>query len=330
MTTQPLVSVLMPIFNGERYLSEALNNIQNQTYSNLEIILINDGSTDSSAEIINRFVEGEPRAIAVHTKNTGLTSTLNYGLSLARGVWLARNDQDDVATLDKLERQIEMVSCNPSVVLVGSDFSTLTEETGQLRRYHLPTGHNQLVSRLRRVRGFFPHSSALFRLEVVRQIKGYDIDALYNEDWDLWLRLSELGEIGSVAESLVTIRKHPTQMTRNSGSVIPLGEAFVSSVLHYLRTDYSVQISRQSLKHWEVRRRIRETDSYHEFCKIIELQEQVRHKFTGNRTVTENVFQILLLLCSLRKHLKLLKYIVTGTTQPKLIAKVMRSRLLSM
>lgn len=329
MTTNPLVSVLIPVFNGEKYLSEALDNIGKQTYGNLEIIILNDGSTDGSGAIIDRFVESEKRAIAVHKKNTGLTDTLNHGLSLASGIWLSRNDQDDVASITKLERQMETVLGNPSLVLVGSDFSTLAEETGQIRRYHLPIGHNQLLSRLRRVRSFFPHSSALFRLDVARQVEGYDIDALYNEDWDLWLRLSELGEIGSVAESLVTIRKHQTQMTRNSGDVIPQGEAFVSSVLHFLRTDSSLQLNSQELRKLEVRRQIRETESYQKFCKVIQLQEQVQHIITGRRTLFMKSIHVLFSLILSNKSIKLLIYLVAGTTQPKLVSAMMREKLLS-
>ena len=329
MKANPLVSVLIPVFNGEKYLSEALNSIRKQTYGNLEIIILNDGSTDGSGAIIDRFVKSEKRAIAVHKKNTGLTDTLNHGLSLASGIWLSRHDQDDVASLTKLERQMETVLGNPSLVLVGSDFSTLTEETGQMRRYHLPTGHNQLVSRLRRVRSFFPHSSALFRLDVARQVEGYDIDALYNEDWDLWLRLSELGEIGSVAESLVTIRKHQTQMTRNSGDVIPQGEAFVSSVLHFLRTDPSLQLDSQDFRELKVRRQVRETDSYQKFCKVIHLQEQFQRRITGKRTLVMNSIQVLLSLILSKKPIKLLRFVVAGTTQPKLVSEAMRGKLLS-
>ena len=330
MKANPLVSVLIPVFNGEKYLSEALDNIRKQTYGNLEIIILNDGSTDGSGAIIDRFVKSEKRAIAVHKKNTGLTDTLNHGLSLASGIWLSRHDQDDVASLTKLERQMETVLGNPSLVLVGSDFSTLTEETGQMRRYHLPTGHNQLVSRLRRVRSFFPHSSALFRLDVARQVEGYAFDALYNEDWDLWLRLSELGKIGSVAESLVTIRKHQTQMTKNSGDVIPQGEAFVSSVLHFLRTDPSLELNDQNLRNLKVRRLIRETESYQKFCEIVHLQEQAQRIIMGKKAFVTKAVRVLLLLDSLSNSIKLLKYVVAGTTQPKLISVAMRQRLLLM
>lgn len=329
MKTQPLVSVLVPIFNGQRYLSQALDSLQNQTYNNLEIILINDGSTDGSAAIIDSFGGNEKRAVVVHKKNTGLTDTLNYGLSLANGVWLSRNDVDDFASPRKIERQMEIVLDNPSLVLVGSDFSTLTEETGQVRRYHLPTSHNQLVRRLRRVQSFFPHSSALLRLEVARQVGGYDIDALYNEDWDLWLRLSERGKIGSVAESLVTIRKHQSQMTRNSGDVIPQGEAFVSSVLHFLRTDPSLRLDGQNLRELEVRRQIRETDSYQNFCRVIHLQEQFWRRITGKRTLVTKLIQVLLSLIQLYKTILLFRFVIAGTNQPRLVSVAMREKLLS-
>lgn len=322
MKTQPLVSVLVPVFNGERYLSQALDSLQNQTYSNLEIILVNDGSTDGSAAIIDGFGGSDKRAVVVHKKNTGLTDTLNYGLSLANGVWLSRHDSDDIASVTKVERQINIVTANPSLVLIGSDFSTLTEATGQLRRYHLPTRHNQLVSRLQKVRSFFPHSSALFRLDAAHEVGGYDKDALCSEDWDLWLKFSELGEIASVPDSLVTIRKHHLQMTRNSGDVLPQAEALVSSVLHHLRTDPVLKLSSQDLREMGIRDEVRQSDKYKEFCRIVRLQDKVQNREVRKRILLAKLIRLLSMAGS--ESLSLLKYITFGTTLPKSISLDLR------
>jgi glycosyltransferase involved in cell wall biosynthesis len=320
MRSCPLVSVLIPVFNGERHLSQALDSIQKQTYTNLEIIIINDGSTDGSAAIIETFTQNDKRALAIHKQNTGLTDTLNHGLRLASGQWLARMDQDDVASPVKIEQQIDKVLDNSALVLVGTDFCTLAEETGHLRRYRLPVHHKQLVRRLRYVRGFFPHSSALFHVATARQVGGYDTRALYNEDWDLWLKLSEVGEISSLAENLVTIRKHQAQMTRNSGEVVPQGEAFVSSTLHFMRTDRSVNVTHLDLRDLQVRNQIKNTRKYKEFCEVVRFQENVRCILAAEKTYLAKILRGFFLLTRLQRSFELVRFSLFGTAAPKAVA----------
>lgn len=320
MRRNPLVSVLIPVFNGEKHLSQALDSIQRQTYTNLEIIIINDGSTDGSAAIIDTFARHDKRALAIHKQNTGLTDTLNHGLELASGQWLARIDQDDVASPIKLEQQMENVLDNSALVLVGTDFCTLVEETGHLRRYRLPVHHKQLVRRLRSVRGFFPHSSALFHVATARQVGGYNTQALYNEDWDLWLRLSEVGKISSVAKNLVTIRKHQAQMTRNSGEVVPQGEAFVSSTLHFLRRGYSVKSEHLDLRVLQVRDQIKSTKKYRKFCEVAKFQEDVRCSLAAKKTFFAKCLWGLSFLTRLQKSVEFVRLWMFGTTAPRAVA----------
>jgi len=320
MNHQPLVSVLMPIFNGARHLPEALESIRSQTYQNLEIILINDGSNDDSGIIIDEFARVDQRAFVIHKSNSGLIDTLNRGLNAASGDWLARLDQDDFAQPNRIERQVETVLGTDRPILVGSDFRTLNEESRRLRRYRLPSDHEQLVTRLRRVQRFFPHSSAMFHVPTARKVGGYDTSANYNEDWDLWLRLSEVGKISSLAENLVTIRKHHTQMTKNSGEVIPQGEAFVSSTLHFLRTGYAVNGEHLDLRDLQVRDQIQNTRKYKEFCEVVKFQEDVHCRLAAKKTVFAKCLWGLSLLTRLQKSFEFFKLWMFGTTAPAAVA----------
>jgi glycosyltransferase involved in cell wall biosynthesis len=315
--SRPKVSVLIPVYNGEKYLNEALSSIRNQTANEIEILIINDGSTDNSSNIINRMATNDARIRVINKSNTGLTDTLNCGLSESKGEWIARMDQDDIASTKRIELQIEKITSDRSIVLVGSDFETLNERTQKRKSYSLPATHAKLVKRLERLRGFFPHSSALFHAETVRQIGGYDPNALFNEDWDLWLRLSTNGEISCINECLVTIRKHLNQMSANSGSVLPQAEAFISSTLHLYskRTDLGPEIVRLSRN--ELTEDIKSTRSYKKYCQIAVLSNAVSSSLESGK------FPLFLVrrLNILDKILGLFVYSFFGTRGPKLTSR---------
>ncbi len=321
MRPAPLITVLMPIFNGARYLSEALESVQKQTYSNLEILLINDGSTDSSAEIVEKFAQIEKRAVVVNKQNTGLIDTLNVGLNAANGRWIARLDQDDIAHPMRIERQVEAVSRYEDIVLVGSDFITLNEENLKTKRYRLPASHDRLVRRLRRLQNFFPHSSAMFRADIAVSIGGYDYSAIYNEDWDLWLRLSERGRVTSVQESLVTVRKHRSQMTRNSGSVNPSGEAFISTVMHHMRYNAGSNRVCHKMKPRKLRAQIRSTDEYFRFCEVSSLQQRIGESLVGCKSPHTKFILLFSQLIHEPRSLRALKYTFFGTNSAGRLAK---------
>jgi glycosyltransferase involved in cell wall biosynthesis len=311
----------MPIFNGARYLSEALESVQAQTYTNLQILLINDGSTDCSAEIIERFAQGERRAVVVNKQNTGLIDTLNVGLNAANGRWIARLDQDDIAHPMRIERQIAAASHYEGTVLVGSDFITLNEENLKTKRYRLPSSHNRLIRRLRRLQNFFPHSSAMFRTDIALSIGGYDYSAIYNEDWDLWLRLSERGRVTSVQENLVTVRKHRSQMTRNSGSVIPSGEAFISTVMHFMRYNPNSNRVSNKMKPEELRAQIRSTDEYLRFCEVSCLQQLIGESLEACMSPHTKFIRLCSQLMHEPRSLRALKYTFFGTRSASRLVK---------
>ena len=316
MTSSPLVTVLVPIFNGEKYLRPALESIISQTFKSFEVLLINDGSTDNSINIMNEFASLDQRVRIIDKRNTGLTDTLNCGVAESMGAWISRMDQDDIASTKRLDLQVRKVNSDQSLILVGSNFETLDELTHKTKIYRIPNHHDHLVRRLHRLQGFFPHSSAMFHTESARRIGGYDQQALYNEDWDLWLRLSECGKIGSLPECLVTIRKHPLQMTENSGVIDPQGEAFVSSTLQLLRIRSQIFHSQPNLDREDLRVWIQGTKRYKKYREIILLQQSIR-----SMTSLERYIKLVLRISTQPlSALRLILYWLNGTSGPKLTA----------
>jgi hypothetical protein len=312
-----MISVLIPIFNGEKYLYHSLESIVNQTFIDFEVLLIDDGSTDGSMSILNEFAHHDKRVRIISKTNSGLTDTLNRGLLECRGNWIARMDQDDIASPKRLEQQVKKIESDDAIVLVGSDFVTLDEQTRKTKRYKIPSTHGKMVKRLERLRGFFPHSSALIHAETIRRIGGYDPLALFNEDWDLWLRLSECGKIGSVSEPLMIIRKHPLQMTQNSGLIIPQGEAFISSTVHLLKRQSMATSVKLDLDREQIRNLVQVTKEYKRFCRIVLLQHIIRSTMPNScRWMT--VFRTLIRLDEI---VYLFSYWFHGTSGPKLTAR---------
>lgn len=227
--------MLMACYNAERWLVAALESVIEQSFYDIEILVVNDGSSDGTSEILRFYAEKDSRIIVIDKKNTGLADSLNCGIGVARGRWIARLDADDVCERRRLEKQQAYVSTHPGTVLLGSG-SIEIDEVGTPRRVcKYPQGHRGLVSRLEKWGGFFPHSSALFRLDVVQAMGGYRSELLRAEDWDLWLRLAERGKLACLPEPLVRIRRHGTQISRDAGGRQSRIDACAATVSHFVR-----------------------------------------------------------------------------------------------
>lgn len=211
----PPVTVLMAVFNGGRWLAESISSVLKQTFSEYEFIIVDDGSTDNSPEIIRRFQQRDPRIIVIQKPNTGLADSLNCGIQKARGAWIARLDADDICDPRRLERQYRYAKSNPNLVFVGAGLRIIDESGNPIKVFSYPLKHDALKNNLLLSRKFPPHSSAFYRTATVRSLGGYRTRLKRAQDWDLWLRLSEAGRLGAIAEPLVKVRKHPNQISHD-------------------------------------------------------------------------------------------------------------------
>ena len=208
-TSTPTVSVVMAVFNGERYLRSAAESILSQSFGDFEFIVIDDGSTDGSRRILEELSGRDGRLRVTSRANKGLTATLNEGLSLARGRYVARMDADDLSLPDRFEKQVAFLDAHPEVVCVGSRIETIDPLDSPVDRPLHPLEHEQIDADLLKGIGWtIVHPAAMFRTEVVRRLGGYREQFRTSQDLDLWLRLAEVGRLANLPEVLLRYRQH--------------------------------------------------------------------------------------------------------------------------
>ncbi len=233
--TQPEISVVMPCYNGEKWLKESIESVLQQTFVNFELLIIDDGSADTSKEIIEEYKRRDLRIISVYKSHTGATDSQNVGIQTARGEWIARIDQDDVCEPKRLAKQLSFVKANPTIDLLGSGFIEIDKDGRFIKQHFYPQQHESLTANLSSLKKFFPHSSAFYRSKAARAAGGYNVRFTRADDWDLWLRLSEKGKIASLPEPLVKIRKHAEQMSLAEGNTRSFFDSIAASTCYFLR-----------------------------------------------------------------------------------------------
>ena len=215
----PKVSVILPVYNGEADLQEAIDSVLAQTFTDFELIAINDGSRDGSGRILDAL--DDPRVRVVHQDNMGLALTLNRGIQLAGGEYIARQDADDVSMPERLSRQVAFLDANPACGLLGT-WSVIRQGDQDTQRGHRhPCDKGELQMRLL-FDSFFVHSSVMLRRSALTVSGPYPTDPERNppEDFDLWLRLARTHEIANLAEPLLIYRELPGSISRAKADLI--------------------------------------------------------------------------------------------------------------
>lgn len=204
----PTLSVLMPVYNAQRYLAEAIESILHQSFSDFEFLIINDGSTDRSLKILQRYAAQDSRIRLVSRPNTGLVVALNEMLALANADLIARMDADDVALPDRFARQVEFLAEHPEVVCVGGAQDWI-DEAGRLLLHHPEAEQDDEIQQLA-LSGQTPinHPSAMMRRSAVLAVGGYDGSMYPAEDLDLWLKLGEIGKLANLKAAVLKYRQH--------------------------------------------------------------------------------------------------------------------------
>lgn len=202
----PAVTVLLPVFNAARHLRESVASVLRQTFCDFELLAIDDGSMDGSAEMLTSL--GDPRVrVLRNERNLGLVATLNRGLAEARGEWIARQDADDISARGRLASQMAFARGNPAVPVVGAD-ALLIDDAGRPRGRWRTGGHADLVAWELCFRAPFAHTSALFRRSTVSERLGGYRDVRACEDLDLWARVAAEFPVVTLREPLVKYRLH--------------------------------------------------------------------------------------------------------------------------
>lgn len=203
----PSVSVLMSVYNGERYLREAIDSILNQTFTDFEFIIVDDGSTDDTGGILSSIHDARLTVLR-NDQNRGLTASLNRALSVARAPYVARMDADDLSEPNRLERQVEYLETNQDVGLLGTATGRIDAHGRYLGLYLVYTRTDGLYQRLLED-NHFKHGSIVVRRELLERVGGYRLAFRYAQDYDLLLRLAEHCELENLTEVLYWRRLTP-------------------------------------------------------------------------------------------------------------------------
>jgi len=205
----PRVSVLMSVYNGERYLRGALDSICQQSLRDLESVIVDDGSTDATWSILESYARLDARLVLIQNqRNIGLSRSLNRGLNLARARYVARMDADDVSLPERLRAQADFLDAHPDVGVLGCAVQVI-DACGNpqfVRRF--PAEHGVLRWRLC-FQSPIVHPTAMMRRDVLRQVGGYDPHLPVAQDYDLWERLICTTRLANLPEVLLCFRKHP-------------------------------------------------------------------------------------------------------------------------
>lgn len=209
MAVAPRVTVLMPVYNGEEYLREAVDSVLNQTFTDFELLIINDGSTDKSVEIIESYSDSSIRLVH-NEKNIKLGATLNKGLHLARGEYIARMDCDDISLPSRLEKQVAFMDSNPKIVVCGTWIRTFGGATSSVSRYATDSDNIRCIMLFD---SSMAHPSVMMRRECLINNKLlYDEEMKYAQDYDLWVRCAQLFPLKNIDEVLLLYRQHAKQI----------------------------------------------------------------------------------------------------------------------
>ena len=208
MNSTPLVSVVMPVYNAEPYISHAIESILQQSFMDFEFIIIDDGSTDATWQIIQQYAEQDKRIVTIHnSQNMKICQALNSGISLARGKYIARMDADDWSYPNRLQLQYEAMERNPDAVICGSTIEICDEKLRPLniRRYHLS---DKTIRRHFFYYSPFCHPATMFRKDVFNKAGYYNTELYDCEDYELYFRLARYGSLINLPEVLFRLRTH--------------------------------------------------------------------------------------------------------------------------
>jgi glycosyltransferase involved in cell wall biosynthesis len=204
----PAISVIMPVFNAERYLAEAIESILNQTFRDFEFLIFDDGSTDRSSAIIREYAGKDARIIAGFLPvNKGYVTHLNEGIRRSRGQYIARMDSDDVALPTRLELQKKFLADNLAVGVVGSSCIKIDENNKEIGPGVRLASPSYLFWQIFFVNPF-SHPTVMYRKEAVVSISGYDESRMPAEDYNLWTRILDNWEFSNIEEPLLKYREH--------------------------------------------------------------------------------------------------------------------------
>ena len=213
MNKYPRISVLLPAFNAAPYIEEAVASILRQTLTDLELLVLDDGSTDATPQLLNRLAAADPRIRVITRANRGLVVTLNELIAAARAPYLARMDADDIALPTRLERQARFLDQYPGVACVGGAIEFINADATPVHTPRPVLDNSTIQREALAGRVAICHPACMLRAGIVRTIGGYREHTWPAEDLDLFLRLGECAELANLPDLVLRYRLHATSIS---------------------------------------------------------------------------------------------------------------------
>ena len=211
----PTVSVLMPVYNAERYLDEAVESILAQTFRDFEFVIVDDGSTDRSPQMLDGYAKRDMRVRIVRRPNTGIVGALNDGLAQCKAELVARMDADDVSTPDRLEKQVAYMREHPECVALGARVVGIDPYGQVLFHSEHKLAHYEIDAELLNGVGWaLVHPATMLRMHSLQRVGFYRKEWQWVEDLDLFLRLAEIGKLANLPDQLLRYRQHTESINR--------------------------------------------------------------------------------------------------------------------
>lgn len=213
MNNNPIISVVMPVYNAEKYLDEAIQSILKQTYGDFEFIIINDGSIDKSLEIIEKYKKQDERIVLISRENRGLIASLNEGIKKAKGKYIARMDADDISLPNRFEEQLKIMENDKEIFVCGSWVNVFGENRKEkISKYFQ---HDKQIKANLIMSCCFAHPSVMMRRDAfVDNNIWYDENFKNAEDYHLWTQLAKVGKFYNIPKVLLNYRFLETSITR--------------------------------------------------------------------------------------------------------------------
>jgi glycosyltransferase involved in cell wall biosynthesis len=211
MHNHPQITVLMPAYNAAGYIAEAIASVLQQSFTDFELLIVNDGSTDNTLDIINAF--DDERIVVISQENAGVAAALNTGLTHAKAPYIARFDADDICHPHRLEKQIAFLTANPDYIMVGSDVDFMMEDGSLLFHFKcIAHTHEEIIEKLYFYCPFV-HPAVMYKKESICQAGGYPTDAHNFEDYLLWTKIAKAGKFYNLPEALIKYRLNAASVT---------------------------------------------------------------------------------------------------------------------
>ena len=225
--SNPKVSVILPAYNAAAHLGKAIDSVLGQSFSDFELIIINDGSTDGTTDLLTQYQD--PRIQVITQENLGLPKALNRGLAIAKGVYIARQDADDISLPSRFEKQVQFLDQNEGYGLVGTWSEIITPDGPSHRQHMHPISNGQIQVQLL-INNQFVHSSVMLRASCLKNTGYYSEDPNHfpPEDYDLWLKVAQHTLVANLPEVLLQYLEEPNSISRTKQALINSRAALMS------------------------------------------------------------------------------------------------------